>query len=112
MAFPESKINKVVVIELPRLIEQLQEKNELDKQIDNLISTGEKYIAVSFKHLSYIGSLIIGVLLRGANKLKKINGEIFILEPNKEIVSFIEFISVIKTLKVFKSIEDLKKHFK
>lgn len=106
------KLGKFCVIEISEEFTVISDLQDLDIFIDGLIKRGTLFIAVRFDKISYIYSGAMVVLIQNAKKLKALNGEICLLEPNKDIDDIIRITNIDVLLKVFHSEEELLEYQK
>jgi len=57
-------------------------------------------IVLDFKKLHYCNSLFIGQIADWYNKAKKLNGELVILNPNKDIIDIIDMVGLTKVIPI------------
>lgn len=88
-------------------LEVISELPELQSIIEGYIAQGKVKIAVSFTNASYIYSGAIAVLINCYKKIKDGNGELCILEPQKEIKTIFDYMGINKIIPIYDSESDL-----
>ncbi len=96
------------IVRIEEELEIITDLSELKFLIDGYISVGKRKIAVSFSDTSYIYSGAIAVLMNCHNALAEYDdGELCILEPNKDIRSIFSVLNIDKVLTIYDSVDDL-----
>ncbi len=107
MLSKRSSLGKFCVVAISDEFTVIADLQELDIFIDGLVGKGHHFIAVRFERISYIYSGALAVLVRNARKLKEKNGEIVLLEPNRDVDDIIKITNLHNAIKVFHSEEEL-----
>jgi len=96
------------VVRIEDELEIITDLSELKFLIDGYISVGKHKIAVAFSNTSYIYSGAIAVLMSCHNTLSEYDeGELCIVEPNKEIQWIFSKLNIDKVLNIYDSIDEL-----
>jgi anti-sigma B factor antagonist len=95
------------VLKIEEELSVISDLSELMYIIQGYLQQGKRYIAVEFNAISYIYSGAVAVLISCYKKLKSEDGDLCIVEPNKDISSVLELINVNKIISVYQSEDDL-----
>ena len=104
------KLGRYLIIEISDEFTIIADLQELDIFIDGLIQQGQRFLALRFEQVSYIYSGALSVLLKNVRKLRDHEGDICLLEPNREIADLIRITNLHKTLRIFNTEEELLSH--
>jgi len=96
MEIDEEKKDGVIILSLKGRLDALTAKS-LEDKFFSLVESQEKLFAINFRHLEYISSGGLRVLLKAAKVLKKDNGKIVLYalkDPIREIFEIAGFLSI------------------
>jgi len=96
------------VINIEDELSIISELSELRFLIEGYIAEGKNLIAVSFTNTSYIYSGAIAVLIDCYKKIKKVEGDLCIIEGNPQIISIFRMLNIDRVIKIYKSVEELQ----
>jgi anti-anti-sigma factor len=85
----------------------ISELSELRFLIEGYLSEGKNHIAVSFTNTSYIYSGAIAVLIDCYKKIKKVDGDLCVIESNPQIVSIFRTLNIDKVIPIYASVNDI-----
>ncbi|OGS36673.1 MAG: hypothetical protein A2293_13285 [Elusimicrobia bacterium RIFOXYB2_FULL_49_7] len=105
MITKKHNVGKFTVLEICDDLTIISDLQDLDIFIDGLIKRGTLFIAVRFDKISYIYSGALAVLLLTARRLKALQGEICLLEPNLDIQDIMHVTNIDTILHIFPSEE-------
>lgn len=100
-------LGRYLIVEISDEFTIIADLQELDIFIDGLIQHGHRCLALRFEKVSYIYSGALTVLLKNCRKLREQEGDICLLEPNREIADLIRITNLHKTLRIFNSEDEL-----
>jgi len=81
-----------------------------EDEINQILDTSPTLIALDLKHLDYISSAGIRVILKTQKELKKKNGKIVFMKLQPQIKKVFEIINAIPSMKIFSSIQELDEY--
>jgi len=85
----------------------ISELSELRFLIEGYLSEGKNHIAVSFTNTSYIYSGAIAVLIDCYKKIKKVDGDLCVIESNTQIISIFRTLNIDKVIPIYTSVSDI-----
>ena len=85
----------------------ISELSELRFLIEGYLREGKSHIAVSFTSISYIYSGAIAVLIDCYKKIKKVGGDLCIIESNPQIISIFRIMNLDKVIGIYPSANEL-----
>jgi len=88
-----------------------QPSDNLENELINLINSGKKKLILDLSGVSYLGSSGIRVFLGIANKLKKIDGALKIVNMPATGIKIIQAMEIENRFEIFNSEEDAIKTF-
>ena len=85
----------------------ISDLSELTYLIKGYIKQGKKHIALGFSNASYIYSGAVAVLMDCYKELTEDEGELCIIEPNKELKEIFSTLGIDKICKIYETEDDL-----
>jgi anti-anti-sigma factor len=85
----------------------ISELNELRFLIEGYLAEGKNHIAVGFANTSYIYSGAIAVLIDCYKKIKKMEGDLCVIESNPQIISIFRTLNIDKVISIYATLNDL-----
>ncbi|MFH1761173.1 MAG: STAS domain-containing protein [bacterium] len=106
MPFEIKEYKKYKVIYLAGDIVEHQ-LNSVRKIFNSFLEAKQYFIAVDLSLVTYINSIVIGVLIVYFKKYSQQNGSLCFINPNKAIVPIIESLELDKAINFYDSLEKL-----
>ena len=74
----------------------------LENIVNELIGNNARWIIINFKKCSYISSAGLGALMSGAKQLRSREGDLYLENLSKKIMTVVELVGFNKILKIYK----------
>jgi anti-anti-sigma factor len=91
------------IIRIQDELSVIADLSELKYIVNGYIKQGKRFIAVNFTDASYIYSGAIAVLISIHKELMRDNGELCIIEPNKDLKRIFSVLHIDRVLKIYDS---------
>ena len=99
-------VNRYHVIELVGKIDRLKDSIVLKSYINTLIEKNQVNVAINLSEVTYLDSGALNVLIYTHNTLKKISGNLALIEPNEYVKDVLEVVGFDKLVKIYSTEEE------
>jgi anti-anti-sigma factor len=106
LEFLLKQIKSAKVIILPSVL-NFEANLALKAKLESLVAGDRPRVGVDASRLSYIGSLFVGLLAYANTLVQELNGEFFLLAPNKKVLKILKEAHILKCLVIYKSELDI-----
>lgn len=98
---------KYQIIRIEDDLRVIADLSELKFLIEGYVREGRKNIVVSFTNSSYIYSGALAILIECYKKIKEQNGDLFLLEPNEELLNILTYLNLNQVINIYHAEDDL-----
>jgi anti-anti-sigma factor len=91
------------IIKIEDQLNVIGDLTELKSLIEGYLDKGVKYVAVNFSDTTYLYSGAISVLINCYKMIKESNGDLCILEPNKDIIELLRQMNIDSIIDLYQS---------
>lgn len=106
MSFTEEKYGEVLITTVHLERATLVEAENFKPFITKLIEDGERKIIVDLSDCDFIDSTFLGVLVNGLKKLKRRNGDLFLVGFKPAVSAMFELTRMDRVFRYFSSTQD------
>ena len=110
MELQTKRIGKALVIYLEGKFD-LQLSMEVEKEINDILGRGEKYIIFELSNVKYISSSGLRIFIQTMRELKSKDGAMIITGMTEKIEKFFEVVGLLELLIFCDSVEEASKRF-
>ena len=102
----EKKDVNVSIIHLKGKMAGISEAEELHHEVNSLFEKKIKHIVLNMQHVSWIGSLYLGALMREIISARKKNGDVYLASLSKKVQRLFQITKLETVVKIYPTIEE------